>query len=1034
MGFSWWLIYHKKVAVIFLLFLFPMMVWGQQQNYDTDAASFVHSADSLRSVARYNSSNILYQRAAERYDEQEKWLKEAEVLYKISLNKTTQGQFDEATDHLERASSLLQSRKIEDIGLEIKLHHQKAVIAERQANYESALKLAEKGLELANTSTEHIPQRVNLLHAIGDVYIEQGNTQKAIDQFAQAVNLYNRTSVDDERLLSKIYNSYGRAHRHAGNMNQALKHFRESLEIDREILPSHHPDLSRKQNNIAISYYYQGDYKRALDYFINAVNVLAEFYGEEHSQVAAGYNNVGVVYSEMGELGKATEYLEKSLEIKEAFLGTNHPDVAIGYQNLGAIYYDMQEYDHAIDYYKEAEARHLRQFPEGHPELANVYANLGEAYAAKEEYEQALKYYQKDLNINLESSDGKHPFIGDTHTKIGDTYYQIENYEMALNQYQKALDIFFGGYYMENGYENMPYEQVSYPYLLLETLTSKGKTLLKFSKETSREELLKRSLQIHLQAVELIDHLQYTYSREESKFLLRERTVDIYKRGFKTAYLLQEQTADPQYKEYAFYFAEKSRNQILLEQVRRINARDLAQIPDSLINKEQSLQTQINSLQAELSSLAEMPQDGDSLQRAVLQDSLFHLRQRLDKHIRHLDSAHPKYYELKYAPVVTSAETVQQSLLADDQVMVSYFFGEESLFAFIISKNSFEIRDLNVDSVLQQDIKDFRNIILETNSPAGFAEISHQLYNKLIHPIADLINGKDLLIIPDGALHYLPFESLVLDKVTEPRSVRFHNLSYLLLDHTIHYAPSAGFLELSSSAANFEYKKQLAGFAPDFSGVTTSEKRELYPDYKPSLSALPLSKKEIEDLEDLFNDNGGIWSFLKSNKNQADVFIGDTASESTLKNLSLNNYRYIHLATHAFVSENEPERSGILFSATDSNGQDGTLYANEIYNLQLNAHLVTLSACKTGFGTIAEGEGMMSLSRAFQYAGARNLLVSLWNVSDRSTARLMVDFYKQNQEQPMSIALRTVKRNMINNGLYSHPKYWAPFIMIGGAQ
>jgi CHAT domain-containing protein len=470
----------------------------------------------------------------------------------------------------------------------------------------------------------------------------------------------------------------------------------------------------------------------------------------------------------------------------------------------------------------------------------------------------------------------------------------------------------------------------------------------------------------------------------------------------------------------------------LFEQAQKLNARDLAQIPDSLIDKERDLQSRLTDLHTQISDLAGAPQQADSLQRIALRDSLFETRKKLDQHIQHLETSYPKYYELKYKPVVTRASEIQQDILLRNQVMVSYFFGEETLYALVISKDSFEIRELTTDSLSQQDIQKYRDLILNSSSTTAFAEKSHQLYNKLINPISDLISGKNLLIVPDGILHYLPFESLVTNAVSDLNSVRYHNLSYLIQDYAISYAPSAGYLHLSNQKDNPDTKRQLVGFAPGFSEVSSSEKRNIYPDYERSVLSLPFSKREVEELGELFNNDSGFWSFLFSSSNPADTYVGSTASEEMFKNVSLENYRYIHLATHAYVSEEDPEQSGILFAVPQNSKEDGVLHASEIYNLHLNTYLVTLSACETGIGTIAEGEGMMSLSRAFQYAGAQNLLVSLWKVSDRSTSELMLAFYKLNQQKnAISTALREAKINMINEGQYSHPKYWAPFVLIG---
>lgn len=165
------------------------------------------------------------------------------------------------------------------------------------------------------------------------------------------------------------------------------------------------------------------------------------------------------------------------------------------------------------------------------------------------------------------------------------------------------------------------------------------------------------------------------------------------------------------------------------------------------------------------------------------------------------------------------------------------------------------------------------------------------------------------------------------------------------------------------------------------------------------------------------------------------MILGPVANEKKLKSAKLGNYQYIHLATHGFVNEQSPELSGLLL-AHDTTGQDedNVLYMGELYNLQLQADLVTLSACETGLGKMVEGEGVVGLSRALTYAGAQNILVSLWKVNDASTAALMVDFYKiliQADEQEISSALREAKLAMIKTGKFSDPYYWSAFVLMG---
>lgn len=1019
-----------KVSLVALLLLLPLTGWSQDEIQKPTLA--FQKAEDFRHAAHLDSSNAYFQKAAQLFEESGHRDQQIVSLYKLSLNALEQGNQDEAQKLLESAFSLHQKHQPQDTLFRIKYYLQKGLIAEARAEYDRAVIEYQKGMKLADQSGKYAKQKVSLTISLGEVSLARGKHEKALDQFNNAEELYHRNHVEDQRLLSRLYNSIGILYKEQGAWKDAKTYFQKSLEIDKKTLPSPHPQLAKTNNNLATTYYYQSDYQHALDHMKNAVSVLAEFYGENHRLVAAGYNNLGVVYSMTDQFDEATAYLKKALEIKEIVLGKDHPEVAIGYMNLGAIYSDMQQYDQAIKNYRISQRINLKHFPEGHPELADVYANLGQAYAKKGAYEKALDYYHKDLDINRKLLDENHPFIGDTYTKIGETYAMNENYDMALNYYQRTLAIVVKGFSEENGYQNPPLDKVAYPDLLLQTLELKADALSNYFDTSGKQHLLEKSLQTYLQAVQLIDKLQSSYDREKSKFLLRERTVDIYKKGVAVAYKLHKQTGNADYKEYTFYFAEKSRNQILLEQIQQLNAQELADLPDSLIAHENALRLRVTDLQEQLSGLTVSPKKDDTLHRIAIQDSLFQAREKLDKHISQLESSYPKYYQLKYAPVVTRASDIQQDLISPNQTVLSYFFGQDDLFAFVVTKDSFNIRKLPADSLLKEKVMAFRKSIVETSSATNFENTSHNLYRKILEPVADLIAGQQLLIIPDGVLHYLPFESLVNRAPSQSPKKRFRKLPYMINDYTISYAPSAGYLELHNRQLAPQNQKQLVGFAPVFQNINTAQTRALYPEYKRPISALPLSKKEVQQLGSLYNQPKGLLSFLKSKKEEADIFLEEQATESVFKELPLESYRYIHLATHAYMLEENAHKSGILFAAPESGKEDGTLHASEIYTLGLNAELITLSACNTGVGALARGEGMMSLSRAFQYAGANNLLVSLWNVDDRSTAELMVDFYEQNQEgKPLPGALQQAKINMIHKSQYAHPKYWAPFIFMG---
>ena len=187
-----------------------------------------------------------------------------------------------------------------------------------------------------------------------------------------------------------------------------------------------------------------------------------------------------------------------------------------------------------------------------------------------------------------------------------------------------------------------------------------------------------------------------------------------------------------------------------------------------------------------------------------------------------------------------------------------------------------------------------------------------------------------------------------------------------------------------------------------------------------------LSEDEVKEIYSIFDKNGYRSKALLFSSAQKDFVMSD----------SLRNYNIIHFATHGFVNSESPELSGIQLAITNKSKDEGILYSGDIYNLKLNAELVVLSACETGLGKISKGEGIIGLSRAFLYAGASNLIVSLWKVSDVSTSELMIEFYKnilgkKDVNHSYSSDLRSAKLELISNKKFAKPYYWSPFILLG---
>jgi len=189
-----------------------------------------------------------------------------------------------------------------------------------------------------------------------------------------------------------------------------------------------------------------------------------------------------------------------------------------------------------------------------------------------------------------------------------------------------------------------------------------------------------------------------------------------------------------------------------------------------------------------------------------------------------------------------------------------------------------------------------------------------------------------------------------------------------------------------------------------------------------SYKRLEYSGKEIENIASLFK------------KGNAEVYLRNDATEENVKKEGeLKKFNYIHFATHGFIDESKPDFSSLVLTKNNNSIEDGFLQATEIFNLDLKADLVVLSACQTGLGKLVRGEGMVGLTRAFMYAGTPTVMVSLWSVSDVSTSTLMREFYRNLVKEKLSKtdALRNAQLSMLGNEKFAHPFYWAPFVLVG---
>lgn len=450
----------------------------------------------------------------------------------------------------------------------------------------------------------------------------------------------------------------------------------------------------------------------------------------------------------------------------------------------------------------------------------------------------------------------------------------------------------------------------------------------------------------------------------------------------------------------------------------RANLRQV--LPKELLAREETMSRNISATQRELW------QEGISKEREQqLQKDLADEENSLEQFQLEVRRSNPRYAVLKHlAPL--STERIQHEMLDNQTGLVEYFVGEDKSFAWLVTKDKISSATLPGAKDLNRLAGDYRRSIAEKSNPATLAAQSHQLYRTLIQPFeGNLSSLHRLIIVPDGPLTSLPFETLAAERKGQAE--------YLVERFAIGYEPSASaFAAIKTASSQTESRGLLAFGDPAYESDNQNERSAAMPADSRAyvgggldLRRLPYTRTEVNAIGALFTSA------------DRKLFLGPDANESKVKSEALEKYRYVHFAVHGFVNEENFARSGVILALQNNDKEDGILQMTEIMRLKLNSDLVTLSACRTGLGKVVGGEGVLGLTRAFLYAGSRSVVASLWNVNDTATAELMKSFYANLKKgESKDEALRQAKLTLLKGkqANWRHPYYWAPFVLVGANQ
>lgn len=952
-------------------------------------------------------------------------------------------QYDSAITYFEKASRFFEA----DQNWEgyVRAAAEMARTLMRTGSFDQARQKLSPALEigLQRLGEDH-PVLASIYEILGTLSHIKDDNDQAIFYFQKALSILQAHA--DESKAGKIADVYSRIammYSGKGHYDQALEFLQNALTVRKSIDPEFKtPETGSLYFYFGSLHFHRGEYDLALEYYLKTM-AICEALGDDKSMrlpTTNLYRNLGLIYHEQGEYDRALEFSRKSLEICQKQLGERDLAVAERYNNLGNTYLEMGEYAKALEYHRKALDIRLSLLGENSRAVSHCYGNLGLVYARKGEYARAMSHYQKALRIMKAVLGQHHPDLAACYNLIGDVHFEKGEYGAALASYQQALLANARDFSNPTITANPSLQHVLSEEKLLESLHKKAKALVKRAAVSSHaRDDLQTALSTCQLAVELIDQIRRGYKVEGAKLFLAEKSLQSYEQAIQIAHALYGATGDPQYMEQAWQFAEKSRAGILLEALTEAKAKKFAGIPDSLLEKERRLRADLAFYEKSVLEEESKGKATDSTKVLSWQSKLFDLKREYETLLAQYEKNHPDYFNLKYQGKIATARELREQLLDEHTALVEYFVGQDSLYLFTFTNNQLNLKSVPRDSLLERRVTELRAAIVEQNY-ARYVRAGYWLYQTLLAPIENAPDRQNLIMVPDGLLSHIPFETLLTDTVDSTGIKEYRALPFVLKKHAISYAYSATVLwEMQKRQRGIVDRDYLA-YAPIFPGGLASNSRsaEFVTAHRTvdstrslEMGFLPATRDEVQGVQRLFEKRAGFFERWFRNKTQ--VLWEHRANEANLKSSSLDSYRYVHFATHGLVNESKPQLSGLILAQSDSPKEDGILYLGEIYNLNLNADLVVLSACETGLGKMARGEGLIGLARGFLYAGATNLLVSLWQVNDVSTANLMVAFYQNMLEgKSKAAALREAKLRMIEHeAKYARPYYWAPFVLIG---
>ncbi|WP_254173285.1 CHAT domain-containing protein [Planktothrix pseudagardhii] len=992
----------------------------QLQNQET--------VESLKqAIAKYQEAIQLFRAADDQHGE-------AKTLGSMGIAYSQLGEQQQAINYLNQSLKLSEAEK--NIPNQITSLVRIGLAYQELNQLQQSISYYEQALPLLRTTGEKA-QEALILAKIALVYQSLSNFEQAIAYFNQSITLYE--AEKDSANAANTLKGLGLIYTLSGNNQSAITQYEKALLYWQAI--NSNSEAARVLTLMGNTASNLGNYQQAINYYNQAISIWQDL--GEKDQIAQSFQLLGQLYRELGDIDTSLSYQKQALSLWEAL--NDSAGQAQMLSEIGLTYRTiLDDTKQAISYYEQA--RSLWRSLNNQSEEAQILNAISSIYYWSKNYQQAREYLNQSLQIfqaqKLPSWEAEtlvklamvyslsgdkdqaliylnqaisiietlpHPdFKALEFSRAANTYYLLKDYEKGLKYHNQSLQLWQG---MGN-LSNQAFELA----IIARIERDRGN----FNQSLTNIEA----------AIKIIEDLRTKIGSQELRQSYFATVQDYYQFYIDLLMQLHQQNPQKGYDALAFHASERSRARSLVELLTEAGANIRQGVDPKLLEQEQNLQQQLNTVENQRYQLTQGNYTQQQLDEIKQQSqSLLNQLDELEAKIR-LTS--PRYANLKY-PQPLTLQQIQEKVLDDDTLLLEYSLGEERSYLWAVTKNSITSYVLPKQSEIEEIAQPWREMNESTSVESGLP-----LSEILLKPVASQLGNKRLLIVGDGVLQYIPFAALPIP--SQPNTP-------LLVEHEIVTAPSTSTIAIQREQLQNRptVAKTVAVLADPVFSLNDSRVTRNAPQQNPqTLNNLALTRA-ARNLG--IGEGAKTYSRLEYTRTEAEEIIALVpenqrlqaldfqASLEQAKNPHLSEYQIVHFATHGLLDSVNPELSGVVLSLFNQQGQaeDGFLRLQDIFNLNLPAELVVLSACQTGLGKETKGEGLVGITRGFMYAGARRVVVSLWSVNDASTSELMSRFYQpilKEGKNPI-IALREAQLEMWKSGKWQSPYYWAAFTVQG---